>query len=230
MKRERFIMRKFKFTFLMIIALLFPGCINLEIETFIGADGSGSSIVHYWTKLEILYDDTSSTNKYSFKENVIRKNFENEDIEVKSIKVWERTSDSTYHAEIKIIFNDINELNKCDFFKDCEISFKDGAAGQKIFVHKIKGGDLHLLEGDKYTLKYIYHFPGTIITDNADEHRNNSLIWKFTLNQLKTEKTLTATVKVPVNKGLQFIIPALIVILIALWIILIIRRKRRTEE
>jgi hypothetical protein len=223
-------MKKLKLTFLIFTALLFSGCINLEIETFIGADGSGSSIIHYWTKLDILYQDTSLTNKYSFKENVIRKNFENENIEIKSIKVWERSSDSTYHAEIKIIFNDINELNKCNFFKDHQISFKDGAVGQKIFVHKIKGGDLHLEEGDKYTLKYIYHFPGTIITDNADEHRNNSLIWKFNLNQLKTEKTLTATVKVPVNTGLQFIIPALVIILIALWIILIIRRKKRTEE
>lgn len=230
MKRERFVMKKFKRFIPVLIALIFSGCINLEIETFIGADGSGSSIIHYWTKLDILYQDTSSTNKYSFKENIILKNFENDNIKIKSIKVWENLPDTSFHAEIKIIFKDINELNKCNFFKDYEISFKDGAAGQKVFVHKIKGGDLHLVDGDNYTLKYIYHFPGTIITDNADEHRNNSLIWKFTLSQLKEEKTLTATVKVPVNSGLQFIIPVLVIILLMLWAILIIKRKKPVEE
>ncbi|MGB9665275.1 MAG: hypothetical protein ACPL25_10230 [Ignavibacteria bacterium] len=223
-------MKKLKTIIPILTALIFSSCINLEIETFVGADGSGSSIIHYWTKLDILYQDTSSTNKYSFKEDVIRKNFENNNVEIKTIKVWERSFDTTYHAEIKIIFDDINELNKCNFFKDCQIIFKDGAVGQKVFIHKIKGGDLHLVDGDNYTLKYIYHFPGKIITDNADEHRNNSLIWKFTLNQLKDEKTLTATVKVPVNSGLQFIIPVLVFILLVSWIILIIRRKKRTEE
>jgi hypothetical protein len=223
-------MKKLKFTLILMIVIGFQGCINLEIETFLGTDGSGSSIIHYWTKLDILYQDTSHTNKYSFKEDIIRKNFSDENIEIKSIKVWENQSDTTYHAEIKIIFDDINNLNKCNFFKDCEISFRDGATGQKIFVHKIKGGDLQLSNGEKYTIKYIYHFPGTIITDNADEYRNNSLIWNFTLDQLKTEKTLTATIKIPVSSALEYIIPAFIFILISLWIILIIRKRKKQQE
>ncbi|MCR4416161.1 MAG: hypothetical protein NUV92_00240 [Ignavibacteria bacterium] len=223
-------MKKIIFFLSIITALLFQGCINLEIETFLGADGSGSSIIHYWTKLDFLYQDTSYSNKYSFKEDIIRKNFENESIKIKSIKVWEKSADTTYHAAIKIIFEDINELNKCNFFRDCEISFKDGAAGQKIFVNKIKGGDLHFSDGEKYTLKYIYHFPGAIITDNADERKNNTLIWNFTLDQLKDEKTLTATIKTPVNYGLKYVIPVLIFILLGLWIIIIVRKRKKSQE
>jgi len=223
-------MKKLKFAFIVIVIVAFQGCINLEIETFIGVDGSGSSIIHYWTNLDVLYQDTSHTNKYSFKEDIIRKNFEDENIKIKSLKVWGKTSDTTYHAEIKIIFNDINKLNNCIFFKDYEISFKDGATGQKIFIHKIKGGDLYLAEGEKYTIKFIYHFPGTIITNNANEQKNNSLIWNFTLDQFEREKTLTATIKIPVNLELEFIIPAFIVILLILWIIIIFRKRQRQQE
>lgn len=223
-------MNRLKFTLIFVLTVIFQGCINLEVETFIGADGSGSSIIHYWTKLEILYQDTSHTNKYSFNEDIIRKNFTDESIKIKSIKVWENQTDTSYHAEVKIMFDDINNLNKCNFFKDCEISFRDGAIGQKVFIHKIKGGELQLADGDKYTIKYVYHFPGTVITDNADTRRNNSLIWNFTLDQLKTEKTLTATVKIPDNSGLQYIIPVFVFILISLWIILLIRRRKKQPE
>lgn len=231
MKRERLIMRNILIILLSGFILNFSGCLNLEIETFIGADGSGSAIVHYWTEFEIIFNDTSSSNQFSFKENLIRNNFTDENIEIKSIKVWHKKEDSTYHAEIKIVFDDINKLSNCTFFKSYEIRFVDGAQGQKIFQQKLTNPNFSSDFSNKYKIKFIYHFPGPIITDNATERRNNSLIWSFTLDQLKNDKTLTATIKVPTNAGLEYLITLSVLVLIALWIVLIIKkRKKRTEE
>lgn len=210
--------------------LLFSGCLNLEVETFIGGDGSGSSIIHYWTNFEILFNDTSSSNLFSFNENVIRKNFSDENIEIKSIKIWQKKEDTTYHAEIKIVFDDINKLSNCNFFKDFEIRYVDGAPGQKIFEQKLRGSKLSLSDLNKYKIKFIYHFPGSIITENATERRNNSLIWLFNMEQLKTDKNLTATIKVPQNSGVGYIVGISIIILIGLWVIIYIRKKKHKVD
>ncbi len=223
-------MKKFFTIFNLGLILIFNGCLNLEVETFIGGDGSGSSIIHYWTDFEILFNDTSSSNHFSFKEDVIRKNFSDENIEIKSIKIWKKEEDTTYHTEVKIVFDDINRLSNCTFFKDYEISFVDGAPGQKIFNQKLKGSNLSIADLNKYKIKFIYHFPGPIVTDNATERRNNDLSWSFSLEQLKTDKTLTATVKVPANSGIGYIVAVSIMILIGLWVILIIRKRKHKPE
>lgn len=212
------------------LSLIFYGCLNLEVETFIGGDGSGSAIIHYWSELEILFIDTSSVNQFSFKEDIIRKNFSDESIDIKSIKIWKKDEDSTYHAEIKIVFDDINKLGNCSFFKSYDIKFVDGAQGQKIFQQKLSSSDFSFSDANKYRIKFIYHFPGPIITDNATERKNNSLIWSFTLDQLKNDKTLTATIKVPVNTGLEYIIVVSVLVLIVLWVVLIIRKKTKKIE
>lgn len=223
-------LREIKFI-LSFIILFFPGCLNIEQETFIGNDGSGSSIIHYWTDIEALYRDTSTTNKFSFYESTIRKNFEDENIEIKSVRIWEKKEDSTYHAEIKIVFNDINKLNKCEFFKDEIIEFIDGATGQKIFKQLIKKFDFPKNDQQKYYIKYVYHFPGPIITDNAHEKRNNTLTWKFRLDQLDNDKTLTATIKIPTeNKFSKYLILILVILLVFLWVILIVRRLKHRRE
>lgn len=224
-------MKNFLLTLLGGILIHLAGCINLEVETFVGANGSGSSIIHYWTDVELLYQDTSSSNIYSFKDDIIRKNFEENSVEIKSIKVWENNADSTYHAEVKILFKDLNKLNRCNFFKDYKIEFKDGAPGQKIFNKTLKGGNFGIKNTENYTIKFIYHFPGTLITDNATEHRNNTLVWTFSLSQLQTDKTLTATIKIPDSSGYEYILPVLVLILLVLWLVLAIRnRAKRTEE
>lgn len=223
-------MRNYLIFWSLILTFLFWGCLNLEMETFIAADGSGSAIIHYWTDLEILYSDTSSTNIFSFNEDIIKKNFSSDEVEVKSVKVWENKSDTSFHAEIKIVFDDINNLNSTAFYKDYEFSFKDGAVGQKIFQQKIKGSKLLIGNKNNYQFKFIYHFPGSIITDNADQRKNNTLIWNFTLDQFQTDKTLTATIKVPDSSIYQYLIPFLIIILVLLWIFLLVRRKRKKSE
>jgi hypothetical protein len=219
-----------KFILIIFPAILFAGCLNLEIETFLGADGSGSSIIHYWTHLDALYKDTSYSNKFSFKENVIRKNFSSENVEIKSIKIWQKKEDTTYHAEIKIVFDDINNLSNSEFFNDYSFRFNDGAPGQKIFEQRIKSFDFAFSDSKKYSVKYIYHFPGPIITDNAREKRENTLIWQFSLDQLTSDKTLTATIKIPVNSKLGYLIPVLILLLLFLWYVLIKRRRKRSED
>ncbi len=223
-------MRNYLIFWSLILTFLFWGCLNLEMETFVAADGSGSAIIHYWTDLEILYSDTSTSNIFSFNENIIKENFSSDEVEVKSVKVWENKADTTFHAEVKIVFDDINNLNSTAFYKDYEFSFKDGAVGQKIFEQKIQGSKLLFGNKNNYHFKFIYHFPGSIITDNADHRKNNTLIWNFTLDQFQTDKTLTATIKVPDSSISQFLIPSLIIILILLWILLFLRRKRKKSE
>lgn len=214
-----------------IILFFFTGCLNIEQETFIGSDGSGSSIIHYWTDIEAMYRDTSATNKFSFFESTIRKNFEDENIEIKSIRIWEKKEDSTYHAEIKIVFDDINKLNRCKFFKDEIIEFIDGATGQKIFKQLVKKFDFPKNNQQKYYIKYVYHLPGSIITDNAHEKRNNTLTWKFSLDQLDNDKTLTATIKIPTgSKFSDYLISILIIFLVFLWVILIVKKLKSRRE
>lgn len=218
-----------KLVFIIFLSI-FSGCINLEVETFIGADGSGSAIIHYWTDIELIYQDTSHSNIFSFSQDVIKKNFVGDGIKIKSIKVWQNQKDTTYHSEIKIVFDDINLLSTAQFFENFEFKFKDGAIGQKIFEQKIKGSKFLIENQDKYSFKFIYHFPGQIITDNANQKINSTLIWVFNLKQLNSDKTLTATIKIPTSSYYQIIIPILIVILLLLWVLLIIKRRKSRED
>ncbi len=212
------------------IVFVLAGCLNIEIETFIGANGNGSSIIHYWTDIDLLYRDTSSSNIFSFNKKIIKNNFVSDGVEVKSIDVWENPSDTSYHAEIKIVFDDINKLNNTPFFKDYRITLKDGASGQKIFEQTIKSSKFSGLELKKYKLKYIYHFPGNIVTDNADEKVANTLIWHFTLGDLEKDKTLIATFKVPQSDSFIYFLPFLILFLVVLWIFIFLKKLKSKVE
>lgn len=224
-------MKKFLQLVLVLFIFNFFGCINYEQETFLGIDGSGSAIIHYWTDREIIYQDSSKENKFSFIESVIKKNFQHPSVKVRKLRIWKEKKDTTFHAEIHIIFDDINKLVETEFYKDEKIEFVDGALGQKVFKQNLKGIGTQAKEFKKYFIKYIYHFPGTIISDNAKEKTNNTLIWSFQYTELTNDKMLTATVKIPESKlPNKLIITILIGLLIVLWIIIIIRLKKRTSE
>lgn len=207
------------------------GCINYEQEIFLRSDGSGSATIHYWTDLEEIFKDTSSTNKFSFQESLIRKNFELKGVEIESINIWQKVEDTTFHAQIKIYFEDINDLSKTMFFRDDSISWKDGTLGQKIFTQKVNAFGSNQQIFDNYTLRFIYHFPGTVVFDNAKEKTNNKLIWYFKLSELNSGKTLSATIKLPEKSNISsIIITGLIIILISLWVFIFIKKRKRVDE
>jgi len=211
--------------------IIFFGCINYEQEVFIRSNGSGSAKVHYWTDFKEIFEDTSSTNKFSFQKSIIKKNFELEGLEIKSINVWIRDTDTTYHAEIMIIFENINDLNKTPFFREDSIVWKDGAPGHKLFSQKVRAFVSNQGRFDNYYLRFTYHFPGIVIFDNAREKYKSRLVWHFNLSELTSEKTLLATIKLPENSVISsFILAGLIVFLLILMLILFLKKKKKYED
>jgi hypothetical protein len=210
--------------------LLFSSCINYEQTTWLKSDGSGNMEVHYWTDVKSFFLDESKDNHLSFEEERIRKNFSAEGIQVDEIKVWKTNSDSIAHSLIKLRFDDINKINRCEFFSNTKIEFIDGSAGQKVFNQSINGSPGGDRIFDKYTISYIYHFPGEIITDNAAVKEGNKLTWSYRLSELGQGKNLTATIKITKFSSFSDIIIVLgILLIVVLWVILIIKKKKKSN-
>ncbi|MBU2446757.1 MAG: hypothetical protein KJ666_14465 [Bacteroidetes bacterium] len=223
-------MKKIITSFFLLTLLCIPSCINYEQTTWLNSDGSGNMEVHYWTDVSSFFLDDAKEEQLSFKEKQIKKNFSGTGIEVDEIKIWKTNSDSVAHALIKLQFDDINKINQCEFFKDTKIEFVDGAAGQKIFnqsVNSTPGGERIF---DRYTISYIYYFPGEIVTDNATMKEKSKLTWSYKLSELGHVKNLTATVKLKKFSSFSDIIIILgILLIVVLWIILIVKKKKKSS-
>ncbi|MBM4175229.1 MAG: hypothetical protein FJ213_03505 [Ignavibacteria bacterium] len=222
-------MKKSAAIFLLFTLLFISSCINYEQTTWLNSDGSGSMEVHYWTDVSSFFLSDSNEEQLSFKEEQIRKNFSAAGIEVNEIKIWKTNSDSIGHALIKLKFEDFNKISECKFFSETKFEFVDGASGQKVFNQSISntpGGERIF---DRYTISYIYYFPGEVITDNSIRKDDNKLTWSYKLSELGTQKNLTATIKIQKLSSFSDIIIILgILLIVVIWIILIVKKKKRS--
>lgn len=186
--------RKFIYLFIACTTIFFNGCLNYYQETTLKTDGSGEMFVHYWMKTSTSQDSSFIAQAGVFNADSVKKEFSSPTSQIKQVEVYTDSSDTTIHAKIELVFQNIDSLNKTLAFKDANFSLKNGAAGQKIFSQFIPPVATGFgVNPESFTLTYIYYIPGDIITDNSTEKSRNKLTWKYKLSEIGTGKTITAT-------------------------------------
>ena len=98
------------------------------------------------------------------------------------------------HSIIELSFTHIDSLNKTKAFADAHFSFKDGAAGQKVFsqfIPPIATG--WGIDGSSFKIQYKYTFSGEVVQHNAHKQENKTLIWNYNLSELGSGKTISVT-------------------------------------
>ncbi len=176
------------------LLLFLPGCLNYEQITNIKIDGSGDMYVHYWMKLNQFTDSTIINKLGIFNQDSIRKEYKSEHLNITNIEVYKDEADSTIHAQVKFTFNKIDSLNFTKKFKDMNFVFKKVEQNIMIFSQYVPAFATGFgINGKDFNVTYVYYIPGEILTHNANEISNNKLTWKFTLDEIGTGKTISAT-------------------------------------
>ncbi len=180
---------------LFIFATLFlQSCINLEQQTTINKNGSGTISLHYWTRSSNL-SMGDELGGFSFSEEQIRKNYTSINSDVTELKTEVIESDSTSHVRLKISFKDFNKLPEAKGFSNTKTEWKKDD-GKYIFNYT-QGKDTvsaDKLASGEYKLIYGFNFPDEVIISNGVID-GNSVRWEKSLSQLKDDIVMTAEIK-----------------------------------
>lgn len=183
-----------KLLFLSILFSFIPGCLNYIQDVNLYPDGSGKMKINYWMKTP----DTSSIKALGtigiFNQDTIKKEFSSPYTKINEVRVYSDTTDSTMHSFIDLFFTNIDSLNNTKAFADAHFSFKDGAAGQKVFsqfIPPIATG--WGIDGSSFKIQYKYTFSGEVVQHNAHKQENKTFIWNYNLSELGSGKTISVT-------------------------------------
>ncbi|MFH1198440.1 MAG: hypothetical protein V1720_22245 [bacterium] len=178
---------------LLALALL-AGCLNYEQITTIKTDGSGDMYIHYWMHWRNDRDTTTINQLGLFNQDSIRSEFSSLYNTMDNIEVYNDFSDSTIHAKIEITFNSFDSLNYTKAFKGANFSIKNGPNNTRIFSQFIKPFATGFgFESNALNITHVYYLPGEITFHNANSLTRNKLTWEYTLAEIGTGKTITAT-------------------------------------
>lgn len=188
-------MKKFTYIITIIFVTLFlTGCLDYEQITNLKIDGSGDMYIHYWMKVNEYTDSTIIAKVGIFNPDTLRKEYESEHLNITNIEVYSDDADSTIHAKVMFTFNKIDSLNATKKFKDMNFVFKTIDKNVMLFSQYVPAFATGFgIKGQNFKITYTYYIPGEILSHNADEKSNNRLIWSFTLDELGTGKTISAT-------------------------------------
>jgi len=179
---------------LILFPLFFISCLNYDQTTTLKIDGSGSMYIHYWTKWKTKTDSLMIENLGFFNKEKLTSEFTSPYSKIKETEVYWDFKDTTVHAKIEFEFNSVDSLNKMNFFKGSELSFKDGPENVKIFSQFVQPFATGFgIDKKKYKLTFVYYIPGDITFHNANDLSNNKLTWNFNLDELGAGKRITAT-------------------------------------
>ena len=211
-------MFKLKHLYLLVLAipLILAGCFEYDQEMVIDEDGSGTVKMHYRIPLleEPLEEGPESYpwNVYvpepPFSEYAIIDSFGGVPLVVKDVRV--KTVYGDRDASYSVLFENVEDLNGRGIF-----NFEEGKFAQ-VFSLREEGDGVWTYEhtidfdwpledyGDHeyYTsdcdLTYQLKVPGEIVEHNGAPGPDNTVRWKYTLEELlNTETTLTATYRMP---------------------------------
>jgi len=179
---------------ILILPLVFTGCLNYYQEVKLAIDGSGSMHIDYW----MLLPDEESASVVSkigiFTPDSIKKEFSSKYSIVEDVVVYQDTTDSTTHALLDLTFTHIDSLNKTKAFSDVQFSFREGAAGHIVFSQFIPPIATGFgIDGSAYYVRYQYIFAGDIITHNAHTSSGRTLTWQYALSEIGGGKTISVT-------------------------------------
>jgi hypothetical protein len=211
----------------LIFAAFLAGCINYTQETQIYPDGSGKMKIHYWMSLPDSESVKVMDNLGIFREDSIRSEFNSPFIQITNISTYSDSTDSTSHAEIEFNFPFIDSLNETKAFADVNFSFKDGAAGQKIFSQFIPPIATGFgIDPSSFSVTYKYKFSGEIVTHNATSVEDNTLTWQYNLAEIGQGKTVSVTFRPYKIKETPYWIYGLAGLVLLIVIVFLFRKKK----
>ncbi|MDP4116527.1 MAG: hypothetical protein Q8903_10345 [Bacteroidota bacterium] len=184
---------------LIILVSFFTGCLEYQQSTRINKDGSGNMIIKFWKKLpdSTMVEKVSPNDTIMFNIDSIRSFYSSPYTKIEDISVKKDTTDSLIIATVKLSFSSVDSLNKTHAFENYKFSYVDGAPKQKVFSQEIPASTvlgLGLYDSTS-TITFKYVFSGEIITDNATNRRQDTLIWKYKLSELSSLKTISVTIR-----------------------------------
>ncbi|MBS1518887.1 MAG: hypothetical protein JSS91_12425 [Bacteroidetes bacterium] len=177
-----------------LFAFTIYSCVNIEQQTVINEDGSGSIDLHYWTKTANL-SMGDELGGFSFTEDKIRKNFTSLNSDVGEVKIEESKSDSLTHVRLKIVFRDFNKLPEAQGFSKTKTLWKK-EKDKIIFRYTLLKDTVSSdkLASAEYKLFYTFTFPDEILETNGTKEVN-TVTWNKTLADLKNDIDMTAEIK-----------------------------------
>jgi len=222
-------LRKSLFLIAAAIALLLQGCLNYTQEVSFNIDGSGSMKIHYWMKVSDPANELAVGQLGLFNKDSLTAQFTSPFIEIENVEVYADTTDSTSHAKIEFNFVHIDSLNQTRPFSEANFSLKEGAEGQLIFSQFIAPMTTGFgFDGSQFSVKYIYDFPGEIITHNAtNEIKKKKLVWEYTVAEIGVGKTISVTYRPYKLKETPVWIYALSGFVLLVVIIFLFRKRRK---
>ena len=210
-----------------LLFLFLNGCLNYIQDVQLYPDGSGKMKIHYWMSLPDNESAKIIENIGIFNPDSIRNEFSSEFTTIDNIEVYSDSTDSTTHAIIDLSFTNIDSLNKTKAFADADFSLKDGAAGQKIFSQFIAPIATGFgIDRSAFKVTYKYTFSGEVITHNATDIQDRTLVWNYSLADIGSGKTISVTFRPYKLKETPYWIYILSGLVLLIVIIFLFRKKK----
>lgn len=209
------------------LLLVFSGCLNYIQDVNLYADGSGKMKITYWMKMPDTENLKTIDKIGLFNADSIKNEFSSEYNKITDVVVNTDTTDSTMHAVIDLTFPNIDSLNNSKAFASSNFSLQDGAAGQKVFSQFIPPIATGFgFDGNNFIVTYKYTFAGDVISSNATSSDGRTLIWKYSIADIGTGKTILATFRPFKLKETPYWIYYLMSSVLLLVLIFLIRKKK----
>ena len=220
-------MKKYIHTLLysaLVIIFLLSGCVELEQQTKLNADGSGTMNIHYWTKTSNIIGEEIAG--FGFTDDKVNVNYTSPNTEVSEVKIEKNLEDSTTHVSLKLTFKDINGITDAKAFSKVKATWKkhaDGMLFQYILIKDTANANKPGM--NDYKLSYEFEFPNDIVRTNGIME-NKKVIWEKTIADLKEDIEMTAIVKEGTKSCGLFGFELPVIVLSGLFLIVI--NKKRT--
>jgi len=179
---------------LILLLIIFNGCLNYNQEVVLYPDGSGKMKIDYWMKFVNEESEKVVENLGIFNPDSIKSGFQSKHSQVENVTVFRDTTDSTTHAIIELSFNHIDSLNQTKVFAEYNFSFQEKTGGQIIFSQFIPPIATGFgIDASNYRVTYKYSIPGEIISHNANLVSGKTLTWQYNLSEIGGGKMISVT-------------------------------------
>jgi len=187
-------MRKKVILVIPFLLVFLSSCLNYTQITTIKTDGSGEMFVHYWMKWEDKRDSVLLNKLHIFNEDSIYSEFSSKHNSIDRVETFVNFSDSTIHSQVELEFNSFDSLKYTKAFKGANFTLLDGPNDTKIFSQFIAPFPTGFgQKSDEFVIRLVYYLPGEILSHNANSKSRNKLTWEYSLADIGSGKTITAT-------------------------------------
>lgn len=177
-----------------LFALYLSGCVNYDQKTTLKEDGSGSMKVHYWTSMK-NFSMGSTLGKFEFEEAKAKGKYESGNTTVKSVKVEEKTDDSTKHVYVELEFKDINKLSGASGFEGVKSTWKESPDGMELkYIVPMDTSNSKQMGASEYKITYEFEMPAEIVSTNGTKD-GQKVKYSYTMADLSKDLEMTVVTK-----------------------------------